>query len=162
MNKDILDVCCGGKMFYPDKKESRVLFCDIRQLPRRKMSNGGHFEVAPDMLANFTALPFEDNKFSLVIFDPPHLFCGTKSFMCTKYGTLAHFGKWKDDLTKGFAECLRVLRPAGTLVFKWCDSDIPLKKILELTPAKPVITHTAKSNSGKAKTYFCVFFKESL
>lgn len=28
MNKDILDVCCGGKMFYPDKKESRVLFCD--------------------------------------------------------------------------------------------------------------------------------------
>jgi SAM-dependent methyltransferase len=159
--KKILDPCCGGKMFYPNKNDSRVLFCDIRRLPKRKMSNGGCFEVAPDMLADFTALPFGDNKFSLVIFDPPHLFCGKKSFMYMKYGTLEYFGKWKTDLTKGFTECFRVLRPAGTLIFKWSDNDIPLKRILEPTPEKPVITHSAKSNSGKRTTYFCVFYKEA-
>ena len=27
----ILDVCCGGKMFYFDKQDSRVLFQDIRE-----------------------------------------------------------------------------------------------------------------------------------
>lgn len=28
--KPILDVCCGGKMFYFNKSDSRVLFCDKR------------------------------------------------------------------------------------------------------------------------------------
>ena len=29
MSKAILDVCCGGRMFYKDKQDERVLFCDI-------------------------------------------------------------------------------------------------------------------------------------
>ena len=29
-NKPILDACCGGKMFYFDKNDPRVLFQDIR------------------------------------------------------------------------------------------------------------------------------------
>jgi SAM-dependent methyltransferase len=157
--KEILDVCCGGKMFYADKNDPRVLFCDIRTLPKTKMSNGGYFEVAPDRIEDFTKLSFDCESFNLIIFDPPHLLCGKKSFMYAKYGTLEHFGKWKEDLTKGFAECFRVLRPAGTLIFKWCDSNKPLKEILELAPKPPVITHKVKSNSGKAWTYFCVFFK---
>lgn len=30
--KKILDACCGGKMFYFDKNDPRVLFQDIRQI----------------------------------------------------------------------------------------------------------------------------------
>lgn len=30
--KPILDACCGGKMFYFDKNDSRVLFQDIRDV----------------------------------------------------------------------------------------------------------------------------------
>lgn len=30
MRKTILDACCGGKMFYFDKHDERVLFQDIR------------------------------------------------------------------------------------------------------------------------------------
>ncbi|ACC98520.1 methyltransferase, putative [Elusimicrobium minutum Pei191] len=161
MDKQILDVCCGGKMFYCDKDDCRVLFCDKRYEPVRKMSNGGYFGVMPDKIHDFRNMDFKDDSFSLVIFDPPHLFCGKKSFMYTKYGTLEHFGKWKKDLAKGFSECFRVLKPAGTLIFKWCDADISLKEVLSLTPEKPVITHTAKSNSGFKNTYFCVFFKEA-
>ncbi len=29
--KRILDPCCGGRMFYFDKTDERVLFCDKRQ-----------------------------------------------------------------------------------------------------------------------------------
>ena len=29
--KPILDVACGGKMFYFDKNDPRVLFCDKRE-----------------------------------------------------------------------------------------------------------------------------------
>ena len=28
--------------------------------------------IAPDLLADFTDLPFPDNTFALVVFDPPH------------------------------------------------------------------------------------------
>lgn len=31
-NKPILDACCGGKMFYFDKHDPRVLFQDIRDV----------------------------------------------------------------------------------------------------------------------------------
>lgn len=32
MRKTILDACCGGKMFYFDKHDERVLFQDIRKV----------------------------------------------------------------------------------------------------------------------------------
>lgn len=31
-DKPILDACCGGKMFYFDKHDDRVLFQDIRNI----------------------------------------------------------------------------------------------------------------------------------
>ena len=34
MDKKIIDVCCGGKMFYFDKSDNRVLFQDIRECKR--------------------------------------------------------------------------------------------------------------------------------
>ena len=30
--KKVLDVCCGGRMFYKNKQDERVLFCDKREL----------------------------------------------------------------------------------------------------------------------------------
>ena len=32
----------------------------------------GNSVIAPDLLADFTDLPFPDNTFALVVFDPPH------------------------------------------------------------------------------------------
>ena len=61
-NATILDVACGGKMFYFDKQDERVLFCDIRNI-ETTLCDGRHFEVKPDEVCDFTNLPFEDNKF---------------------------------------------------------------------------------------------------
>ena len=159
MCRPILDACCGGRMFYFDKKDPRVLGQDIRTVPRHKIeSNGSYFGVEPDVVGDFREMKFKDGQFSLVVFDPPHLRCGKTSFMYYKYGTLD--GEWRENLRRGFAECFRVLKPNGTLVFKWCDSYKPLKEVLALTQHKPVIWHGTTSRSGTKKTYFVVFFKE--
>ena len=155
--KPILDACCGGKMFYPDKNNPAVCFMDIRHENPQKLSNGAIFSVAPDIVGDFTKMPFANNTFYMVIFDPPHLRCGEKSFMFKKYGTLT--GDWKNTIQRGFGECFRVLRPQGTLIFKWSDSFKPLDEVLKLSPIQPVIIHKAISNSRKKRTYFAVFMK---
>ena len=155
----ILDACCGGKMMYFDKHDPRVLSQDIRTVPRHKIeSNGSYFEVAPDVVGDFRKMDFADDTFSMVIFDPPHLKCGETSFMFYKYGSLG--AAWEDDLRRGFAECFRVLKPNGTLIFKWCDSFRSLDAVLSMVPYEPVIKHTTISRSGSKYTYFVVFIKQ--
>ena len=86
--KKILDVACGGEMFYFDKNDPRVLFCDIREVDTN-LCDGRHFVVAPDVKCDFVALPFEDNTYRLVVFDPPHLLRNTgKSKFADMYGSV--------------------------------------------------------------------------
>ena len=155
----ILDACCGGRMFYFDKHDPRVLGMDIRRVARRKIeSNGSFFEVRPDLVGDFRKMPFGDESFQVVVFDPPHLKCGETSFMSYKYGTL--FSEtWEVDLRDGFSECFRVLKPGGVLLFKWSDSFQPLNAILALTKERPVLYSVTPSRSKKRKTYFVVFVK---
>ena len=72
INSPILDTCCGGKMFYFDKHDDRVLFQDIRKM-KTTLCDGRYFEVNPDVQADFTDMPYPDNSFRMVVFDPPHL-----------------------------------------------------------------------------------------
>ena len=60
INSPILDTCCGGKMFYFDKHDDRVLFQDIRKM-KTTLCDGRHFEVNPDVQADFTNMPYSDN-----------------------------------------------------------------------------------------------------
>ena len=157
--KPILDVCCGGKMCYFDKHDPRVFFCDKRQI-KTTLCDGRQFEVAPDLVADFTRLPFPSNSFKVVVFDPPHLLRNINANSCnvgwqhTKYGEL-NTG-WTDMLRLGFTECFRVLEPNGTLIFKWNETDIKLSEILKLTDQKPVLGH----KSGKrSNTHWVLFVK---
>lgn len=155
----ILDACCGGKMMYFDKHDDRILSQDIRKVRRHKIaSNGSYFGVEPDVVGDFTRMQFRDNRFNLVIFDPPHLRCGKTSFMYYKYGSLD--ANWQETIRRGFSECFRVLKPCGVLIFKWCDSFKPLKDVLALTTYKPLFSHKTISRSGSKHTYFVVFFKD--
>lgn len=161
--KPILDVCCGGKMFYFDKHDPRVLFQDIRR-EETTLCDGRKFEVSPDVIGDFTSMNFPDNTFSMVVFDPPHLRDWRKDkskplsgYQLIKYGALR--ADWKDTLAKGFAECFRVLRPGGFLIFKWSEHDIKVSTILKLTDRKPIFGH----KSGKrANTHWICFMKETL
>ena len=170
-NATILDVACGGKMFYFNKQDERVLFCDIREV-ETTLCDGRQFEVKPDVVSDFTSLPFEDNRFSMVVYDPPHLLRNTgKSKFADLYGSLnekarptgyqqikygALYSDWRDMLAKGFKECFRVLSPGGFLIFKWNETDIKVSEVLALTSERPVFGH----KSGKQnKTHWICFMK---
>lgn len=74
--------------------------------------------------------------------------------MAKKYGKLE--GDWRAELTKGFAECFRVLKPEGTLVFKWNENEVPVSQILALTPEKPLFGNRGGKNM---QSHWVVFMK---
>lgn len=158
-DKLILDACCGGRMFWFNKNHPNAVYIDERTMPPTKMSNGATLEVKPDWVMDFRDMTFDDNSFSLVVFDPPHVLnAGDKSFLAKKYGYLKR-DTWQDDLRQGFAECFRVLKPNGVLIFKWNEMHIPVKDIIALSPVEPLFGN----RSGKAsKTHWLCFMKGQL
>lgn len=60
-------------------------------------------------------------------------------------------------LKQGFDECMRVLKPYGTLVFKWNETDIKQKELFEVLDTIPIFGDKGRGN----KTYWFVFMKES-
>ena len=78
-----------------------------------------------------------------------------KSVTGFSYGSLDK-DTWKEDLAAGFKECFRVLKPHGTLIFKWNEIDIPLNDVLALTPEKPLYGHRS---GKKANTHWVSFIK---
>ncbi|KAA6405772.1 class I SAM-dependent methyltransferase [Candidatus Tokpelaia sp.] len=139
----ILDACCGARMMHADKDNPDVLFADIRR-ESHTLCDGRTLTIDPDVQMDFRAMPFADESFYLVLFDPPHLVkAGPRSWLALKYGRQDK-NLWQDDLRRGFAECFRVLKIHGVLVFKWSEKDIPLRKILPLAPQKPIIGHMGR------------------
>ena len=155
MSKKILDACCGSKMFWFDKNNSDVEFCDKRTLKKTKYYKNRYIEVNPDTVCDFTNLPFDDESFHLVVFDPPHLNrCGEKSWLFLKYGKLSE--NWQQELKKGFSECVRVLAKNGVLIFKWNETQIKLSEVLPLCPLKPLF---GNKNPKQSKTHWICFMK---
>lgn len=155
-----LDACCGSRMMWFDPNDPRGLFVDKRNERhslKDSSTKGGFRElvVSPDIVADFTNLPFDDEIFPLVAFDPPHLKnAGPESWMAKKYGKLE--GDWREELRKGFSECWRVLKPEGTLVFKWNETQVPVREVIELAPARPIFGQRC----GKtARTHWMIFLK---
>lgn len=158
----ILDPCCGSKMMWFDRGHPDVIFGDRRRetitVPDRshgRVDGTRMICIDPDVFMDFRALPYQDNTFNLVAFDPPHLVrAGQKSWLAAKYGKLGT--DWRDDLRQGFAECFRVLRPHGVLVFKWNETQIKVRQVLELAPHQPLFGNTSGKKAG---THWLVFMK---
>lgn len=66
----VLDPACGGRMFWFDKSDDRVLFGDVRD-ESWELCDGRRFDVKPDMLMDYRDLPFPDGTFRMVTLDPP-------------------------------------------------------------------------------------------
>ncbi|APH15520.1 putative dNA cytosine methyltransferase [Clostridium sporogenes] len=87
------------------------------------------------------------------MFDPPHLLkVGEDSWLAKKYGKLTD--TWKEDIKKGFDECMRVLDEYGVLIFKWNEEQITLKDILKNIEYEPLF------GNKRAKTHWLVFMKK--
>lgn len=158
--KKVLDPCCGAKKFYFTKDAKCVLFGDIRD-ESYVQCDGRRLVVHPDAVMDVTELPYPDESFSLVVFDPPHLKrAGEDSFMRQSYGCLP-----KDDplgfIRKGFKECWRVLKTEGTLIFKWNTDQVRLDDVLAVLPVRPLFGNRRPCGK-RGQTFWMVFFKERI
>ncbi len=159
--KKILDVTCGSRTIWFNKHHPAVIYCDKRQEVCSNVwkSTKGQSErlciVDPDVVCDFTDLPFPDESFVLVVFDPPQLrHVGENAWMRKKYGSLDD--GWQQMLHDGYRECMRVLKPDGVLIFKWSEVQIPAQKVWGAIGEKPLFGH----HSGKKmNTFWCVFMK---
>ena len=153
-NKRVLDPCCGSRMMWFDRQNVDVVFGDRRR-EEQTLCDGRTLQINPDVLLDFTDLPYEDGTFKLIAFDPPHLHtAGPRSWMAAKYGKLSK--TWQEDLRKGFAECFRVLASDGVLVFKWNETQVKIREVLALTDVQPLFGHPT---GRKGLTHWYVFMK---
>lgn len=157
MDKLILDATCGSRTMWFDKHHPAVIYCDKRQETFERVWRGSERPcvVAPDVICDFTHLPFDDKTFRLVVFDPPHLErVGETSWTFKKYGKLEE--GWEDTLRSGFHECLRVLKPEGVLIFKWSEVQIPAEKVRRAIGQRPLFGHHSGKKMG---TFWGCFMK---
>jgi hypothetical protein len=76
-----LEPCCGHRRAWNREKPAGTTFGDLL------------FEVRPEIVMDFKALPFRDGLFDLVFFDPPHLIRSEKwNQLSDRY---MHFGHWE-------------------------------------------------------------------
>ena len=154
--KPVLDPASSVRSFYFDKKDERVVFGDIREKETHLLTNGQIIHIEPDEVMDFRAIPYPDETFQMVVFDPPHrIKLKSESDFIKKYGQLDK-DTWRKDLAQGFTECFRVLKTNGTLVFKWSEVSIKLSEILKLTDRKPILGHPSGKKMG---THWVLFLK---
>ena len=142
------------------KNHPNAIYCDKRKEEWEgvfgTMQKQRHLVINPDVQCDFTDLPFEDNSFSLVAFDPPHIKnLSDNSWMKKAYGSLDD--GWEQMLRDGFKECMRVLKPDGVLVFKWSDISISTRKVINIFGQEPLFGHRS---GKKMNTHWLCFMKE--
>lgn len=153
---NILDACCGSKMFWYDKEEPHTTYMDIRNevLAYTDQDTVREVVINPDIVSDFRNIPFADNSFDLVVFDPPHLIhVGDTSWLAKKYGKLDK-KTWPQDLKLGFDECMRVLKLNGTMLFKWNEDQIKIKDVFAVFEQQPIL------GDKRSKTRWSVFIKK--
>ncbi|MCP3882905.1 MAG: class I SAM-dependent methyltransferase [Sulfitobacter sp.] len=155
--KSILDMTAGPRSMWWDKAHPSTVFLDSRIVPPQPLPHQPTWKgVVPDVQADFTKLPFRDDTFDLVVFDPPHAEVLENSISAMKWGSL--FGDWRPMIAKGLREGHRVTRVGGSFVFKWHSGRAaPVGDVMRLVPEMtPTFGHrTAKSGL----TIWLTFYK---
>lgn len=156
----ILDVTCGTRGMWFQKNEPHTIYCDKRSEQwdgefGRKKRTTRHLDINPDIICDFTQLPFEDGTFSLVVFDPPHIEnLGQDAWMRKAYGSLDQ--GWQQMIHDGFSECMRVLKPGGVLIFKWSDISVSTREIIDVIGKEPLFGHRS---GRKMNTHWMTYMK---
>lgn len=148
----ILDACCGGRMWWWDKAHPLAIYMDKREAPPGSIPLRPNWNCSPDLFGDFRYMPFEDESFQLVLFDPPHIIKTSgqpTGIMGMRYGALKRDTSL-DDLRLGLSECWRVVRPGGTVIFKWAGSLDGIE-----FPATPIV-----GTRSRHETRWIVFYKE--
>ena len=157
MEKAILDVTCGSRSIWFQKNNPLTVYMDKREEHYTGLWGDSKrtCDIEPDIIADFTDIPFPDNSFYLVVMDPPHLTSvGDNAWLKKKYGRLEE--NWSKTLHDGFTECMRVLKPGGTLIFKWSEIQIPTRDVINALGEEPLFGHRS---GKKMQTHWLTYIK---
>ena len=158
--KLILDATCGMRGIWFQKNEPHTVYLDQRS--ERFESDYGSITahrtitVEPDVVANFESLPFADNTFYLVAFDPPHILGEDNSWLKKMYGCYLTKEDALKSVSQGIRECMRVLKPNGVLIFKWNEVSISTREIINACGIEPLFGHRS---GKKSLTHWLCFMK---
>ena len=153
--KHIIDICCGGKMFWYDKDNKNTIFCDIRECEKGHIEYCPNWECKPDVICDYRDLPFPDESFKLVVWDIPHIIKDSGGIINKKYGNLGE--NWKEDTKKAFSEVWRILDKNGVMIFKYSDLSIKTSEMLNLFHTQPLFG--TKTKKAVNSTYWFCFMK---
>ena len=163
----ILDATAGSRSIWYQKNHPFVTFMDQRNEVINtkhkdvKFKNSRIIRVNPDIQAKWECLPFKDESFDVVVFDPPHIF-GNRGTIWS--GLELRYGKfyndnWKEIMRKGIKELFRSLKTNGIFIFKWAESHKKITEVLKLFPYQPLMgTRTGQAN----KNHWILFVKHRL
>jgi len=164
--KPILDATAGNRAMWPNKKPPFVVFMD-----REK-----NLYISPDIFGDWRYLPFRDNSFSCVLYDPPHARFGYSSVHTdpkgwnepriengrkiggTYWGTLET--GWAGVFYKAQKEFNRV---SERLCFKWNTSQYSLERVLNLFDSWVVAMakeYNTNMRRGKSETHWVTMVRK--
>jgi hypothetical protein len=164
----ILDATAGNRHIWGKNKHPEgVIFFDKEV----------NLKIPADVIGTWDKLPFPDNSFDCIIFDPPHTM---NDVMNWKESSRAlHFdpqekagGSWwsffknkqsyRTQILKGQREFARI---SPRMCLKWNDCDITIELVLSLfTEWNEVIrySHTSKSGISKSKTWWVKLVRKNV
>jgi len=156
----ILDITAGNRHIWTDKNPLGTIFLDKEP----------NLKISPDIVADFSDLHmFEDNAFTLVVFDPPFAKCGNmhsdpQETYGSYWGSIDSTFELLKLVSKALIETHRVLRDDGFLFIKFNDVHTPLQDFLLVfkTHFNELIRTSRKTQSGKSdsQTYWILFQKK--
>ena len=157
--KVMADICCGSRAMWWDKEHPNCIYMDIREEVPGTIELQPNWSVKPDVIGDYREMFFVDGTFHLIMWDPPHIMEAKGGLMLKKYGKLGM--NWQRDMSVGFKEVWRVLKPYGVLLFKYNDLSISVGEMLNCFFEMPLVgTRTKKSvGSNGTGTYWFAFMK---
>lgn len=168
----ILDVTAGNRHIWKENKFSdKVIFCD-------KETN---LKIKPDVVYKWNELPFKDNSFHCIIFDPPFYARPASKWFKVQHcdplesnrdkelgthwwgETYPNHGSMIREFIKAQREFARV---SPRLCFKWCDADLPIDRILTVftdwqIQFKQSIIPTSRGKKYGSRTWWVKMVRKS-
>jgi len=157
--KPILDATAGNRMMWKNKTPPNIVFIDKEYKLR----------VPPDVFCVWENLPFRDNVFSTILFDPPHMIHSNPlpylvDPMHSFYGVFKNKRELVTTIIKAVKEFYRV---GERLCLKWYDEYLSLWRLLSLfKPWKEcyrlnLITSENENRKQKYNTWWVTFVRLS-
>jgi len=159
----ILDATCGARSMWFQKNDKETVYLDKRKgvfeyetspnskLPQRIF----RARIFPTIKGDNRMLPFKNEVFDMILFDPPHQIGHKTGIYYTLYDELNPLS-WTTDMIKTSKELFRVLKKGGFLILKWAELQKDLKTVLSFFPIQPLF---GTNTSYKNRTWWIVFRK---